>query len=251
MEVLRTDLERLGDIWLFQKVQRMKNLLKIAEPDEALYRELMVSLGYPKNRVQFLNLALLLPFKEIRLLKTKDLIRKALLYRAGFEENVDELPPFFDLSLRMERFQWVEKGIRPANHPRRRLEGASLFLEELAGIGAVNFFLSRIKGWKRKIENSVDASAFVRRVMELSGVGIQRRQESFFNVILPFFLALFPREVESQLRVVFELHPPLASNFLIKSFLQKYPHILPASTREHFGIIMLMKNSRGGSINTP
>lgn len=246
MKITAGDLSLSGDLWLLQKVQRMKNLLKIAEPDEALYRELMISLGYPKNRVQFLSLALLLPFREVGLLKTKDLIRKALLYRAGFEEDADGLPPSFDRSLRMERSQWVEKGTRPANRPRRRLEAASLFLEELAGIGAVNFFLSRIRSWNRKIENSGDASAFVKKVMELPGIGIQRRQEAFFNVILPFFLALFPEEAKHPLRVVFELHPPLASNYIIKNFLKKYPHLIPTSTREYFGVIMLMKKSRGG-----
>ena len=43
---------------LRKKKQRMSDLLKIALPDEALYREIMLSLGYPKNKVQFLELAL-------------------------------------------------------------------------------------------------------------------------------------------------------------------------------------------------
>ncbi|MEN3046908.1 MAG: hypothetical protein ABDH49_08040 [Candidatus Hydrothermales bacterium] len=44
----------------------MKNLLRITEPDEALYREIMLSLGYHKNKVQFLELALMLPYREIK-----------------------------------------------------------------------------------------------------------------------------------------------------------------------------------------
>jgi len=78
------DLTYLGNKWLEIKKQRMQNLLKIAPPDEALYREIMLSLGYPKNKVNFLELALILPYSEIKKLKDKHTIEKALLYRAGF-----------------------------------------------------------------------------------------------------------------------------------------------------------------------
>jgi len=60
------DLIHLGEKWLEIKKQRMQNLLKIASPDEALYREIMLSLGYPKNKVNFLELALILPYSEIK-----------------------------------------------------------------------------------------------------------------------------------------------------------------------------------------
>ncbi len=85
-EITKNFLRELGTKWLELKIQRMKNLLKIAEPDEALYREIMLSLGYPKNKVQFLELALMLPFKEIRKLKEREKIEKALLYRSGFTD---------------------------------------------------------------------------------------------------------------------------------------------------------------------
>jgi hypothetical protein len=42
-------LDYLGDMRLQQKKVRMENLLKIANPDEALYREIMLALGY-KNK---------------------------------------------------------------------------------------------------------------------------------------------------------------------------------------------------------
>jgi len=73
------DLNHLGEKWLELKKRRMQNLLKIALPDEALYREIMLSLGYPKNKVNFLELALITPYAEIRKLKEKSIIEKALL----------------------------------------------------------------------------------------------------------------------------------------------------------------------------
>ncbi|MCD6318321.1 DUF2851 family protein [Candidatus Aerophobetes bacterium] len=54
-------LDSLGEERLRQKKTRMENLLKIANPDEALYRELMLALGYKNNKVQFLELAMILP----------------------------------------------------------------------------------------------------------------------------------------------------------------------------------------------
>jgi len=51
------DLNHLGEEWLKLKKQRMQNLLKIISPDEALYQEIMLSLGYPENKVNFLKFA--------------------------------------------------------------------------------------------------------------------------------------------------------------------------------------------------
>jgi len=103
------DLTYLGNKWLELKKQRMQNLLKIAPPDEALYREIMLSLGYPKNKVNFLELALILPYSEIKKLKDKHTIEKALLYRAGFINEKDGLPENFDFSLRMDKSVWETK----------------------------------------------------------------------------------------------------------------------------------------------
>lgn len=84
---MKVNLNHLGNEWLKFKKQRMQNLLKIAPPDEALYREIMLSLGYLKNKVNFLELALILPYSEIKKFKNGKLIETALLYRAGFIEK--------------------------------------------------------------------------------------------------------------------------------------------------------------------
>lgn len=75
-EINLNHLNEFGTKWIETKIQRMKNLLKIAEPDEALYREIMLSLGYPKNKVQFLELAFMLPYREIKKLKEREIIKK-------------------------------------------------------------------------------------------------------------------------------------------------------------------------------
>ena len=80
---------------------KKQNLLKIAPPDEALYREMMLSLGYPKNKVNFLELALILSYSEVKRLEKRKTIEKALLYRAGFTDDRDGLPEDFDFSLKI------------------------------------------------------------------------------------------------------------------------------------------------------
>ncbi|MGC9200989.1 MAG: DUF2851 family protein, partial [Candidatus Aenigmatarchaeota archaeon] len=109
------NLNQLGNRWLELKKQRMQNLLKIALTDEALYREIMLSLGYPSNKVNFLELALITPYAGIRKLKERQIIEKALLYRAGFTDDKEGLPEDFDFSLKMDKSVWNYKGIRPAN----------------------------------------------------------------------------------------------------------------------------------------
>ena len=59
VELLRDQPVRILE--LIATTTRMENLLKIANPDEALYRELMLALGYKNNKVQFLELAMILP----------------------------------------------------------------------------------------------------------------------------------------------------------------------------------------------
>ncbi len=81
----------------------MQNLLKITLPDEAICREIMLSLGYLKNKVNFLELVLILPYSEVKKLKNWEIIEKALLYRAGFIDEKDGLPKDFDFSLKMDK----------------------------------------------------------------------------------------------------------------------------------------------------
>jgi|GEM_PF-5189237 len=90
-------LDSLDEERLKQKKTRMENLLKITNPDEALYRELMLALGYKNNKVQFLELAMILPYSQICKLKSQDAIEKVLLYRGGFLKSKGGLPKDFQL----------------------------------------------------------------------------------------------------------------------------------------------------------
>ncbi|MEO0272656.1 MAG: DUF2851 family protein [candidate division WOR-3 bacterium] len=131
--------------WLERKKTRIKNLLTIATLDEALYCEILYSPGYPNNKVNFLNLALITPFREISKLPNAQTIQKALLYRAGLSNDHTGLPENFDPSLRMDKKVWNYKKIRPANYPERRIIGVSRLLNQAKEAGLVSFFTARIK----------------------------------------------------------------------------------------------------------
>lgn len=250
-------LNQLGEKWLEAKVQRMRNLLKIAYPDEALYREIMLSLGYPKNKVQFLELALILPYREIKELREKEAIEKALLYRAGFVDSKEGLPNTFDFSLRMNKTLWNYKGIRPANYPDRRIKGIVHLLSNASSIGLTNYFIIRIQEAKAKLFsaqnkeqelNKKQAKSFVEKVMDFTGIGINRKREMFFNIIMPFYIACFEKENPEMvkfLNAIFLYHPPLAENSITKKFKSIVGEVvyseLNISTKTYFGIHYYLK----------
>ena len=237
----RISLTHLGEKWLELKKQRMQNLLKIASPDEALYREIMLSLGYPKNKVSFLELALILPYSEIKKLKNKELIEKALLYRAGFTDEKDGLPNDFDFSLRMDKSVWEYKGIRPANFPEKRIKGITDLLEKSIKPGLVNFFLKKIES---QIENKNSKSA-LKRIMNFKGIGNQRKEEMFFNIIVPFFMVfLEDKNIQQFLTFMFENYPPFTDNRLTKAFKTKHPDLKITTVKKYMGIILFEKTKK-------
>ena len=229
--MLFINLNLLGDKWLKLKKQRMQNLLKITSPDEALYREVMLSLGYPKNKVNFLELALILPYSEIKRLKSGNTIEKALLYRAGFINDTNGLPENFDLSLKIDKSVWEYKGIRPANFPEKRIKGITDLLKKSIEKGLVNLFLEKVKS---QMKNKNFRSA-LRNIMDFKGIGIQRKEEMFFNIIMPFLMVFSEdRNIQQFLNVMFENHPPLSENHLIKAFKTRYPDLKITTAKESY-----------------
>ncbi len=253
-------LDSLGDERLKQKKIRMENLLKIANPDEALYRELMFSLGYKNNKVQFLELAMIFPYSEICKLKSQEIIEKALLYRAGFLKSKEGLPKDFDFSLKMEKSVWKYKGTRPANYPEKRIEGISKLLFYSLKNGLCSLFEKKIiKSYSEKVDKKI-AMNFSRAITEVfttaRAVGKTRAMEICFNIILPFFVVVFEQRKKSKrtdfLYKVYNLHPSLTSNSITRTmetqlFQDKKdnPRRIVTSVKKYMGLIMLYYKSKG------
>lgn len=261
MKTIIPDLNQLGKKWLESKIQRMKNLLKIAEPDEALYREIMLSLGYPRNKVQFLELALMLSYREIRELKEKDMIEKALLYRGGFSDSLEGLPHKFDASLRMDKSVWNYKKIRPTNFPEKRIIGISFLLSQSINGGLVNFFCERINREIKTIKTPEEAKKIVQSIMNFDGLGKQRKTEMFFNIVFPFTIAYSENREQEKIQFlqrIFELHPPLPENSITrcfrKSFTKEIDYLrVNISAKTYFGIhfctAMIKNEGQGEKLN--
>lgn len=232
------DLNILGEKRLEIKKKRMENLLKIALPDEALYREIMVSLGYKDNKTQFLNLAVILPFSEIRRLQNREIIKDAMLYRAGFIDKFESAPAFFDLSLRMKKNDWVLKKVRPMNRPDLRMENISFLLEKCCGDGIYEYFKKKIDlaFQKRKGKSS---KTIVEEIMSFPNIGMERKREIFFNIILPFYLTIFGRENEKVdfLKRIYDSHPELPDNSISKKIKQVLKIKKTKSVKEYMGLI--------------
>jgi len=256
LNLQKTELYKLLDLKgmerLENKKQRMQNLLKIAEPDEALYREIMLALGYRHNKVQFLELAMITPYSEIRKLKERDIIEQALLYRAGLTEENDLLPGDFDLSLKMEKFVWNYKGVRPSNYPEKRIRDISGFLEETCKEGIYLYLRQKIEQNYVQPVTKEAAIRIVNKIATFKEIGKMRRLEIFFNIILPFYEVVFEkkglRELVEFLNTLYSKHPSLSDNSITRTMKKKiFRNELECkmvnSVRRYMGLIQLYYES--------
>ncbi len=211
MKNQKINFSALGLQRLENKKQRMRNLLKIAIPDEALYREIMLSLGYKNNKLPFLELATLLPFSEVRKLGNRETIEKAMLYRAGFIDDKSGIPDFFDFSLRMTKDVWTYKGTRPANFPEKRISQISYLLSETLEKGIFLYFKNKIENSFCNELNKNNIKSVVNKIMSFSGLGESRKLDMFFNIITPFYM------------VIYESEDNLKLHDFLKSIIESYP----------------------------
>ena len=80
--------------------------------------------------------------------------------------------------------------------------------------------------------------------MDFHGIGQQRKEEMFFNIIMPFLMVLLKDEKIYQfLKFIFENYPPIQDNRIIKSFKTKFPNTNITTIKEYMGIIFLNKIS--------
>lgn len=226
LEGIEKFLDFLGEEKLKQKKTRMRNLLKITNPNEALYREIMFALGYKNNKLQFLELAMILPYSEISRLNDPDTIEKALLYRAGFNESKDGLPEDFDLSLKMDKSVWHYRRVRPPNRPEKRINGISKFLHKSFKVGLCKMFETAIEKASSINKDLKSARKFCEELTKLftdipeGTIGKNRAYEIIFNIIFPFFMAYFEQKDGKKLLEfvykIFTVHPSLYDNSVTK-----------------------------------
>jgi len=111
------DLGRLGEAWFAERRARMERGIARSGPDGALYREILVALGYKRNQAAMAELARRRPLETLP--------AGAGPIEAELRAAADSLPPG----------SWRLRNVRPANHPLRRLSGMARFLAASRGEG--------------------------------------------------------------------------------------------------------------------
>lgn len=226
-------LDELGDRRFLEKVALFEGELACADPEQVLYAGMLEALGYKNNRISFRSLAAALPVQELRVLvgsfppnERHLAAQAALLGAAGLlpsqaagrsldwtnrrlAEELESLwfviaPGRSGPGLRRE--DWSFSGLRPANHPVRRVAAAaSLYTTHLAGEQLLQTLrtttlepaeLGRALRQSLTVSPTSDIWAtysdfglpFSNRSQSLVGPG--RSAELVVNILLPFMAAL-------------------------------------------------------------
>ncbi|MDF7799423.1 DUF2851 family protein [Pontiellaceae bacterium B1224] len=194
-------LEAAGEERLRLKAERLALALQNKEPEQVLWEELMAALGYKNNKAPFRNLATTLPAARLQSVATTPAKAYALLLGLSglLPQNpdpkwTDETKTFIrtvwdfwwkqseELKERaLNKTDWTLAGIRPANHPVRRLMAAAHYafqtLELLNRFNLLTRFPSNHWNthisWKTKCEPT-------------ALVGQARANAIITNILIPF-----------------------------------------------------------------
>jgi hypothetical protein len=244
--------EAAGEDRLRRKAARLAPAIKEKGPDQVLYEELMSALGYKHNRAPFRRLAEICPLATLREESGRNvtsayalLLGIAGLLPAQTESRWDDETRVFVRQLwnRWWKLQsrwsqaclspanWRLGGLRPPNHPRRRLMAAAfLFTQQLPPAEYLRTlapesppaWLEQVLAWLQPNAGTYWRNRLAlggrRQAAEVSLTGETRAAASLTNVILPFLAAgagsdqafAFPgQELLSQL-------PPEEDNSLVR-----------------------------------
>ncbi|OGV43571.1 MAG: hypothetical protein A2X46_08015 [Lentisphaerae bacterium GWF2_57_35] len=213
-------MEAAGEERLRRKAERMAASIREKGVDQALYEEIMCALGYKGNKQPFRILAERIPFQHLHALDAFKAYALLLGVSGLLPENVEKkwdeetrefVRAIWDTWWKIRgtwekklltRSDWQLNGLRPANHPIRRLMAAAhLFtaekplaerLDELIH-GSTELLAEKVEKIFR-----IEAGAYWERRWALSGkptpepvalLGPSRITAIHLNVILPFAAA--------------------------------------------------------------
>ncbi len=201
---LRQTLVRAGMLRFQERVSAARNALG-AGVEQAFHEAVFEALGYSENRAPFFELARLASIEELRRLALEtprqeraDALTRRLLSLAGFGERA-ESPP-------MERASWRTSGVRPANHPARRIRAAGVLTAGVAD-----------EGWltacRRAADNGPSALECLFTSAEEGGAltGSGRAREIAVNAALPL-LAAWEGGGGNGAAALYRMFPPLPDN---------------------------------------
>jgi hypothetical protein len=193
-DALAAALRRAGMAWYEQQVMKAREAVAARGVEQLLYAGILESLGYSENRAPFLALSETLPVSLLRAAvlsytppERGPSIRSLLMTAAGWEAqgpvwvNLMAQPP-------MSSGAWRTSGVRPLNHPRRRIEAAAVLLGRHLGNGLTSSLASACQeGPEALLEALMVTEKGKGGAAALLGMG--RATAMAANVILPVLSA--------------------------------------------------------------
>ena len=252
-------LERAGDERFAGKSGEYSRLLREEDPEQLLYESLMEALGYRSNKGPFLELAHHLPYTRVRRLALSwsgeervAKLEKTLLETSGLlaPEGLEHMTSSRGVPRwRMEPGSWHLSGVRPANHPRRRLAGAVRLLCRHLEKGLLSSLASLVLTEEdpKVVTRALIVPAQGNNTPVLVGKG--RAGDMVVNVVLPFCQAWAALKGDAALQessmALYHRHPSLQDNEIIREMrLQLLPQEasgLVKGARRQQGLIHLQR----------
>ena len=249
-------LDAAGDLRFQGKSRGFALELESSEPDQVIYAALMESWGFSANRRPFRELAGAVPYSTLRRLRgepssTRLAAIRALLVHgsglAGLGEDA-KLPEralvgLRTASRRLAPGAWRTAGVRPANQPARRLEGAAAVLDRLLSRGLA-------VGLAQDLRES-GARGLTKTLVVEQSIGIGRARDSVVNAVLPCLHALGAVRRDGNLAWLcldeYRHYPKLSENGLTREMTRllhtEEKGIQIAGARRQQGLIHLYKTS--------
>lgn len=227
-----SDVNRCGAPLTFLPQQRMEELLEVAaqfrlcrksarlkrqsNPDESLYQALAETLGYQHNKLPFMLLAQRFPLSQV--LRQRDQVEPLLFGGSGFLSDTDLGSMAVDTrgylqgvweqwwplrseyaNLILPRELWTLKGVRPVNHPQRRVAALAEIIRNWSAIqtlahrcevGAIRGFFSRLTHEYWDCHYTLTSR---RSATRMALVGEARVNAMLANVFFPAAIAVTPQ----------------------------------------------------------
>jgi len=263
VEAVAAILDEAGDRRFQEKVATFAAALAEEDAEEILYRGILEALGYSQNREPFCLLARALPWRQLRAcirahppqerVQTAETI---LLGRAGFlgplAGDLGSLPSWSAHRNGTESpaLSWCLAGIRPENHPARRLAGAARLLVRYLGRGLLAGLLGKVA------EASLQGPQVLTTALRVDAglIGPGRADEIAVNVVLPFTQAWAQARHDKPLAqaalTLYQRYPKLSSYGILRRLTAALGRELTAGARRQQGMLHLFNRyCRQGGCN--
>jgi hypothetical protein len=263
LEAVAAVLDDAGDRRFEEKADTFAAALAEEDAEEILYRGILETLGYSQNREPFRLLARVLPWRQLRCCirgrPAQERVlaaESALLGKAGFAGPLAGDAGAFP-SWSADRnglgsigFAWCLTGIRPENHPARRLAGAARLLVRYLGKGLLTGLLEKVT------EASGEKPQVLTTALRVDGglIGPSRADEMAVNVVLPFTLAWAQARQDKPLAqaalTLYQRYPKLSPYGILRRMTAALGRELTAGARRQQGMLHLFRRyCRQGDCN--